>query len=131
MKSKPNLKQIEGIKENQVLTQTIKQLDEYFKGTLKDFGLSLHLEGTDFQIKVWQELAKIPYGETITYRELANKIGSPKAVRAVGNANNKNPIPIIVPCHRVIGSNGKLVGYAGGIKRKDQLLGFESVNSQK
>lgn len=127
LSSKPTVKQLEDIKENAVLTETTTQLDEYFAGTLKTFGLPLHMEGTDFQIKVWQELTKIPYGETVTYQQLAVMCDSPKAARAVGNACNNNPIPIIVPCHRVIGADGKLAGYAGGLDKKDQLLGFEAL----
>lgn len=102
-----------------------KQLNEYFQGTRKAFQLRLDLRGTPFQLKVWQHLQAIHYGETMSYKEVAEAIGIPKAVRAVGGANNQNPIPIIVPCHRVIGSNGALVGYGGGLERKEHLLNLE------
>lgn len=109
----------------EVLKQCIKELHEYFNGVRKDFSVKVHLEGTDFQKKAWEELMKIPYGETISYKEQAQRIGSPKAFRAVGLANSKNPVGIIVPCHRVIGSNGKLTGYAGGLWRKKWLIEHE------
>lgn len=109
----------------EILDRACNQLDEYFKGERQSFDLKLSLNGTEFQRKVWDELIKIPYGERVTYRDIAEKLGNPDAVRAVGNANGKNPISIIVPCHRVIGSNGKLTGYAGGIDRKDWLLKHE------
>ena len=105
-----------------------KQLDEYFAGIRKEFDIPIKLEGTDFQIKVWKELLKIPYGETCTYLDIAKHIGNPKAYRAVGMANNKNKIMIIIPCHRVIGSNKKLVGYAGGLDVKEKLLKLEKEN---
>ena len=104
------------------------QIIEYLKGDLKIFSLPLDLQGTDFQKKVWMELLKIPYGEIKTYKDIAISIGSPKAYRAVGGALNKNPILIVVPCHRVIGSNGKLVGYGGGLNIKRSLLDLESDN---
>jgi methylated-DNA-[protein]-cysteine S-methyltransferase len=103
----------------------IEQLREYFSGARKTFDLALAPRGTDFQLAVWHELLKIGYGETITYAELARRIGKPSAVRAVGAANGANPIPVIVPCHRVIGSNGTLTGYGGGIERKQWLLALE------
>jgi methylated-DNA-[protein]-cysteine S-methyltransferase len=106
--------------------QVNTQLRAYFAGELRDFDLPLSLLGTDFQLRVWQELRKIPYGETISYGQLACRIGSPKAPRAVGLANGSNPIPIIVPCHRVIGSNGSLTGYGGGLPNKKALLALES-----
>jgi methylated-DNA-[protein]-cysteine S-methyltransferase len=106
--------------------QVIAQLCAYFAGDLREFDLPLSLLGTDFQLRVWQELLKIPYGETISYGQLACRIGSPKAPRAVGLANGSNPIPIIVPCHRVIGSNGSLTGYGGGLPNKKALLALES-----
>ncbi|KGM94716.1 cysteine methyltransferase [Clostridium novyi A str. 4552] len=113
-------------KENiNILKEASKQLDEYFKGSRKEFDLNIRLEGTEFQKKVWNELLKIPYGEVVTYKDIATRIGNEKAVRAVGNANNKNKIPIIVPCHRVVGSNGKLVGYLGGLDKKIWLLNHE------
>ena len=104
------------------------QLDHYFKGNLKKFDLKLTMHGTDFQKNVWQQLQNIPYGETISYSELAVRIGNPKASRAVGMANGKNPISIIVPCHRVIGKNGSLTGFGGGIDTKRQLLELETKN---
>ena len=111
---------------SELISKTIIQLEEYFAGKRKIFDLPIKLIGTEFQIKVWNELKKIPYGETRSYKQIAESIGNPKAVRAVGLANNKNPITIIIPCHRVIGSNGKLVGYAGGINMKKQLLDLEN-----
>lgn len=101
------------------------QLKEYFEGKRQKFELPIKLEGTEFQVKVWKALAEIPYGETISYGELADRIGNPKAARAVGGANNKNPIMIVIPCHRVIGANGSLVGYAGGIEVKKRLIELE------
>ena len=101
------------------------QLRAYFAGELENFNLPLAPEGTPFQQKVWSELCKIPYGETISYGELARRIGNPNASRAVGLANGSNPIPIIIPCHRVIGSNGKLTGYGGGLPIKERLLALE------
>lgn len=103
----------------------IEQLREYFSGARRTFDLALAPRGTRFQVAVWNELLKIGYGETITYAELARRIGKPSAVRAVGAANGANPIPVIVPCHRVIGSNGTLTGYGGGIERKQWLLAHE------
>ncbi|MCF6462525.1 methylated-DNA--[protein]-cysteine S-methyltransferase [Clostridium sp. Cult1] len=104
------------------------QIIEYLEGKLKKFSLPLDLRGTDFQKKVWIELLKIPYGETISYKEMAINIGTPKGYRAVGGALNKNPVLIVVPCHRVIGSNGNLVGFGGGLKLKERLLALESNN---
>lgn len=108
-----------------ILAEAYNQIDEYFKGKRKNFDLKLSIEGTEFQKKVWMELTKIPYGEVATYKDVAIRVGNEKAVRAVGNSNNKNKIAIILPCHRVIGSNGKLVGYAGGIHVKEWLLNHE------
>lgn len=108
-----------------VFQKTVVQLSEYFNGTLTSFDLPLKMQGTAFQKKVWAALEEIPYGETISYKKLATRIGNPKASRAVGLANGKNPISIIVPCHRVIGANGDLVGYGGGLRRKAQLLELE------
>jgi len=102
-----------------------RQLEAYFAGQLEIFDLPLAPEGTSFQQKVWTELCKIPYGETISYGDLACRIGNPNASRAVGLANGSNPIPIIIPCHRVIGSNGKLTGYGGGLHIKEKLLALE------
>lgn len=108
------------------LEQQVKeQLQEYFEGRRSSFDLPLAPEGTDFQKLVWEELLKIPYGESRTYSEIAVAIGRPKASRAVGNAINKNPIAIIIPCHRVIGKDGKLRGYAGGLELKEMLLRLE------
>ena len=108
------------------MTECLQQLDEYFKGRRQKFDVPLLLEGTDFQKAVWRQLQKIPFGQTASYGDVARAIDRPKAYRAVGNANNKNPVPLIVPCHRVIGSNGKLVGFGGGIWRKQWLLDHES-----
>lgn len=106
-------------------TAILRQLRAYFAGELREFDIPLLLEGTAFQKRVWKNLQNIPYGETISYGELAKRIGDPKAVRAVGAANGQNPIPIIVPCHRVIGSNGSLTGFGGGIENKKKLLELE------
>ncbi len=109
-----------------LLIETERQLTQYFAGELKTFSVPLDFAGTDFQKKVWTALTTIPFGETRSYGEIAQQIGSPKAVRAVGAANGRNPISIIAPCHRVIGANGKLTGFAGGLKAKAFLLGIES-----
>jgi methylated-DNA-[protein]-cysteine S-methyltransferase len=106
-------------------SHVVAQLAEYFSGSRRTFDLELAPRGTPFQLAVWNELLKIGYGETITYAEVARRIGKPSAVRAVGAANGANPIPLIVPCHRVIGSNGTLTGYGGGIERKQWLLAHE------
>ncbi|MFJ8822962.1 methylated-DNA--[protein]-cysteine S-methyltransferase [Streptomyces sp. NPDC102467] len=103
----------------------IDQLEAYFRGELKEFDLPLALHGTPFQRSVWEQLRKIPYGETRTYGELAAALGNPAASRAVGLANGKNPVGVIVPCHRVIGASGGLTGYGGGLERKQRLLDFE------
>ncbi|MFD1437931.1 methylated-DNA--[protein]-cysteine S-methyltransferase [Acinetobacter sp. ANC 4282] len=108
-----------------ILLETQKQLTEYFAGKRQQFDLPLDFEGTEFQQKVWQALLTIPFGETRSYRDVAEQIGNVKAVRAVGAANGKNPISIIAPCHRVVGTNGKLVGFAGGLDNKDILLRLE------
>lgn len=107
-------------------SETIRQLRAYFEGALKEFDVPLAPEGTEFQMRVWQSLRDIPYGETISYGQLAARLGNPKAARAVGLANGSNPIPIIIPCHRVIGSDGSLVGYGGGLENKKILLALES-----
>ena len=109
------------------LKECIEQLDDYFRGDRKVFSAKLKLQGTDFQTKVWNQLIKIPYGKTASYKDIASKIGNPNANRAVGNANRQNKLAIIVPCHRVIGSNGSLTGYAGGIWRKEWLLKHEKA----
>ncbi len=108
-----------------VLREAIRQLAAYFAGELEIFDLPLAPEGTPFQLAVWRRLNDIPYGETISYGELARRLGNPKASRAVGLANGANPIPIVIPCHRVIGSNGKLTGYGGGLPIKEKLLALE------
>lgn len=107
------------------LRETIRQLQAWLAGELRDFDLALSPEGPAFHRRVWRELCNIPYGKTISYGELARRIGSPNSSRAVGRANGANPIPIVIPCHRVIGSNGKLTGYGGGLPRKEFLLGLE------
>lgn len=106
--------------------EVMRQLQAYFAGKLKEFDVPLTLEGTEFQNRVWTSLLTIPYGETISYMQLAQRIGNPKAVRAVGLANGSNPIPIIIPCHRVIGSDGSLTGFGGGLPTKQKLLALES-----
>jgi methylated-DNA-[protein]-cysteine S-methyltransferase len=103
------------------------QLKEYFAGTRKEFDVPLDVEGTDFQKRVWNELQKIPYGKTISYKTLSKKLGDVKAIRAVGKANSQNPIAIIIPCHRVIGADGSLIGYAGGLIIKEKLLHLEGA----
>lgn len=112
--------------ETPLLKEAYKQLKEYFSGKRKVFQLPLAPKGTDFQEKVWKALQEIPYGRTYSYKDIAIKIGNINACRAVGMANNRNPIPIIIPCHRVIGTNGKLVGYGGGLKIKEMLLKIEN-----
>ncbi len=112
------------------LHDCINQLEEYFAGTRKCFSLTLDLEGSPFQLRVWQQTLKIPYGTTVSYQELAKELENPNAFRAVGGANASNPVSIIVPCHRVLGGNGKLVGYAGGLPRKKWLLEHEHAFAQ-
>ena len=109
-----------------VVRETVRQLEAYFARRLRAFDLPLGPQGTDFQKRVWLELEGIRYGETISYGELARRVGNPAASRAVGLANGRNPIPIIIPCHRVIGSNGKLTGYGGGLPIKESLLALEA-----
>ena len=111
--------------DNAPFAEVTRQLQAYFSGELKEFDLPLAPEGTEFQLRVWNSLRTIPYGETISYSQLAQKIGNPQAVRAVGLANGSNPIPIIVPCHRVIGSDGSLTGFGGGLANKQKLLALE------
>lgn len=118
-------------KETELIRETKRQLDEYFKGDRTTFDLPLDMEGTPFQVKVWHALQAIPYGETRTYKEIAEVIGNPKAVRAVGMANHVNPFIIVVPCHRVIGTNGKLTGYAAGLDKKLLLLELEKGVGQR
>ncbi len=112
-------------KDTELLLQTEKQLKEYFEGKRFDFEIPLNPTGTEFMQSVWKALEQIPYGETRTYKEIADAVGNPKASRAVGMANHRNPIPIIIPCHRVIGSNNKLVGYGLGLDMKQYLLELE------
>ena len=109
------------------LVETERQLRAYFAGELKQFHLPLDMQGTPFQLRVWNELLRIPFGETRSYAQMAQAIGKDKAVRAVGAANGANPVPIVVPCHRVIGSGGKLVGFGGGLPLKRRLLELEGV----
>ena len=106
-----------------------QQLNEYFAGERKDFDLPLQVTGTEFQVQVLEELQTIPYGETTSYGDIATRIGRPKAVRAVGAANGRNPLPIVIPCHRVIGSSGDLTGFGGGLNLKEALLRLEAENS--
>lgn len=115
------------ILETPLISKTAAQLTEYLAGERRMFDVPLASEGTLFQRKVWETLSQIPYGETRSYAEIAKSIGQPKAFRAVGMANNKNPVAVIVPCHRVIGANGKLIGYAGGLDIKQKLLELEKV----
>ena len=113
------------VEKGEYLDKAMIQLEEYFQGIRKEFDVKLDMEGTAFQKLVWEALIRIPYGQTLTYKEIAEQIGRPKAYRAVGMACNKNPIPIIVPCHRVIGSNHHLVGYAYGLEMKQYLIDWE------
>jgi methylated-DNA-[protein]-cysteine S-methyltransferase len=112
------------------LKNAMDQLTEYFEGNRSSFDLKLSPNGTEFQKKVWNQLQKIPFGKTISYRQMANQLGDPNVIRAAASANGKNPISIIVPCHRVIGSDGSLTGYAGGLHRKKWLLEHESPTKQ-
>ncbi|MEU2423582.1 methylated-DNA--[protein]-cysteine S-methyltransferase [Streptomyces sp. NPDC007851] len=114
-----------GDRDDDLFAEAEEQLAAYFAGELKEFTLELRLNGTPFQRSVWDQLTRIPYGETRTYGELADALGTPRASRAVGLANGRNPVGIIVPCHRVIGANGDLTGYGGGLPRKRRLLDFE------
>ena len=116
----------EGVEqETALIKEAYQQLSEYLKGERKEFDLPLNPKGTDFQKRVWRALCDIPYGETRSYKQIAKAVGNSKAVRAVGMANNRNPITIVVPCHRVIGADGKLVGYGGGLEMKEFLLRLE------
>lgn len=114
-----------------VLLKCVQQLQQYFAGQRTTFDIPLKMEGTAFQQQVWQALQAIPYGETRSYKDIAEMIGNPKAVRAVGNANNKNKFPLLIPCHRVIGANGSLVGYALGVEHKSYLLQLEQSNQKR
>ncbi len=113
------------VRETEIIKEARQQLEEYFSGRRKVFSISLAPQGTDFMKNVWQCLCEIPFGETRSYKDIAAAAGNPKASRAVGLANNRNPIPLFIPCHRVIGSNGKLTGYRGGLETKHQLLEIE------
>ncbi|GED70438.1 methylated-DNA--protein-cysteine methyltransferase [Brevibacillus reuszeri] len=113
----------------QVLWDCYKQLEEYFSGMRSEFSFPIYMEGTSFQKNVWNTLVTIPYGETTSYSAIATTLGNEKAVRAVGNANGKNRLSIVVPCHRIVGANGSLTGYAGGLWRKDWLLQHEKTNA--
>ncbi|HEY3723854.1 MAG TPA: methylated-DNA--[protein]-cysteine S-methyltransferase [Acidimicrobiia bacterium] len=113
------------VRDDTAFGDVVEQLDEYFAGTRTEFDITLRLDGTEFQRRVWSALLEIPYGETTSYGELARRIGQPTASRAVGLANGRNPVGIIVPCHRVIGADGSLTGYGGGIERKQALLELE------
>lgn len=115
----------------EILEDAVYQLREYFEGTRKEFSLTLNPEGTEFQKNVWRALEQIPYGKTVSYLELSKTLGDPKAIRAVASANGKNPLWIVIPCHRVIGSDGSLTGYAGGLHRKKWLLEHESPSPQQ
>lgn len=111
-----------------LLTEAARQIGEYLRGERRDFDVPIRLEGTDFQLLVWNTLRTIPYGETRTYAEIAARIDRPKAVRAVGGANHRNPLPLLVPCHRVVGADGTLVGFGGGLEVKRRLLEIEGCN---
>ncbi len=115
----------------EALKEAVSQLTDYFNGTRTHFTLKLSPEGTDFQKRVWEHLQEIPFGKTSTYQQMANQLGDPKVIRAAASANGKNPISIIIPCHRVIGSDGSLTGYAGGLHRKKWLLEFENPSPQQ
>jgi len=123
---RPKSPEPDWIEDKAPFKEVIRQLEAYFAGRLQEFDLSLVLDGTEFQQLVWRNLQKIPYGETTSYGQLAKRIGKPEASRAVGLANGSNPIPIIIPCHRVIGSNGDLTGFGGGLPLKKKLLALES-----
>lgn len=114
----------------EVLKEAVQQLQEYFNKTRNEFTLQLAPQGTQFQQKVWKELQSIPFGKTTSYQQMANQLGDPKVIRAAASANGKNPISIVIPCHRVIGSDGSLTGYAGGLHRKKWLLAHESPVTQ-
>lgn len=117
-------------RDDEILEKTRRQLDEYFKGLRRKFDIPVLMVGTDFQKRVWDVLMKVPYGDTATYLKVAKDLGNERAVRAVGNANAANPISIIVPCHRIIGGDGDLVGYGGGLSVKRQLLELERSNTR-
>lgn len=120
-------RKIEFAEDASVTRPYVRELEAYFAGTLRDFSVALDLRGTDFQKQCWQALLRIPYGATCTYADLARQVGRPTAFRAVGMANHSNPIPIIVPCHRVLAANGSLCGYGGGLNIKEKLLRLEGA----
>lgn len=122
-----NFEDAGALEETPFLLEARRQLEEYFARTRRSFSIPLNPKGTDFQRKVWDALLEISWGETRTYGEIAARIGSPKACRAVGMANHRNPLPIVIPCHRVIGAGGKLVGYGGGLDIKESLLRLENI----
>lgn len=131
-KDRPGRVRLEALADDQahpVLNEAARQLEEYFSGRRKAFALKLDMAGTDFQRRVWNALLTIPFGETRSYRQIAEQIGSPGAVRAVGAANGRNPVSIVAPCHRVIGSTGALTGFAGGLEAKARLLTLEGVKT--
>ena len=125
----PGLAVQTGVRDDRAFTAARSQLEEYFAGARSRFDVPLAADGTEFQKRVWNALTAIPYGTTISYLELARRIGNPKAVRAVGLANGRNPISILVPCHRVVGSDGSLTGYGGGLERKRWLLQHEAAHT--
>lgn len=116
-------------KETELIKKAGEEINEYFSGKRSNFDIPLAPEGTEFQKSVWNVLKKIPYGKTFSYKQVAEAVGNPKASRVVGMANNRNPIPLFIPCHRVIGSNGKLIGFAGGLDLKESLLKMEKENA--
>lgn len=122
---KQNHPMAKSLQDSLYLVETVRQVEEYLKGERTSFKLVLDIKGTDFQLRVWNELLRIPYGKTCSYKDIAQSISNEKAVRAVGTANGRNPLSLIIPCHRVIGSNGTLTGYAGGLKVKEKLLKLE------
>ncbi|PHS67007.1 MAG: cysteine methyltransferase [Flavobacterium sp.] len=119
------------LKTSKHLQETVAQLQEYFEGTRTEFNLKLNPEGTDFQKRVWKQLQEIPFSKTVSYQTIANRLGDPKVIRAAASANGKNPIAIIIPCHRVIGKDGSLTGFAGGLHRKKWLLEHECPVKQQ
>ncbi len=121
----------EWIQGSELLKQTKIELKAYFNGQLKEFTIKVNPDGTPFQIQIWKEVKAIPYGQVCSYQDVANNIDHSSACRAVGRANAQNPIPIIIPCHRVIGKSGKLTGYAGGLDRKQSLLNLEGIETEK
>ncbi|MDE5421566.1 methylated-DNA--[protein]-cysteine S-methyltransferase [Ancylomarina sp. DW003] len=119
------------IQGSELLEATKKELKAYFEGHLKEFSVQVNPDGTPFQIKIWKEVMSIPFGSVCSYQDVANGIDNSSACRAVGRANSQNPIPIIIPCHRVIGKSGKLTGYSGGLHRKEELLKLEGIETEE